>query len=185
MDKQIEVRKLIERRVKEFGIGELNNQRKTIQDQLVKIEEYFQTILSEQKKVKDKTKELAKVNLSTVSSGTHIQRSTIYSNKNTLQVYIEKRIEEVKKEDILEINATNKMKNKNDDMIQLVEGLKQQVVDNFELSLQIQDLENELKLLHSQREDDQKRIFLLEQENFKLQRQLSKINKDKVIPFKK
>lgn len=185
MDQYVEIRRIVEERAKLYGIGELSKQRTIIQEQLLQVEQYFQNLILKQIHVKKKAKELTKINVSTVSLGTNVQRSTIYNNPNTLQIYIDTRIEEIQKEDILGIHKSNKIKHKHDNLNILLEGLQQQVVDNFELILQIRNLETELKSMYSQKEDVQLEFFRLEQENSKLRRQLNSLTKDKISPLKK
>ncbi|MBT2636587.1 hypothetical protein [Bacillus sp. ISL-39] len=185
MDQQSKLKGFVEERARHYGIGEFSNQRTIIQEQLMQIEDYFQKILFEQKQTLKKIKVLTKINVSSVSSATGIQRSTIYNNSNTLQAYIDKRTAEIIKEDILGVNRTQKIKIKNSDFDNLFDGLQQQLVDNFELTIQIQELEKELKSLFQQKEDDYKNIFRLEQENNKLRRLLNNPNKDTVVPLRK
>ncbi|WP_067730759.1 hypothetical protein [Oceanobacillus damuensis] len=183
MGNQPEIRESVKERTKKYGIGELDQQRNNIQEQLIKIEENFQNVISEQNHVKKRVKQLTKHNILSVSEATNIPRATINNNPNTLKFYIEKRIEEIQKEDILGIDKAKQSIEKNEFFSGLVEDFKLQFVERYELELQIEYFEKELKTKLQQIEKLTRDKTELEQENQQLKRQLNKA-KVKVVPIR-
>ncbi|MBG9555682.1 hypothetical protein [Cytobacillus firmus] len=64
-----------------------------------------------------------------------------------------------------------------------IDGLRQKVVDSFEMKLYIEKLEAENKRLIQQIEDRQKDIQKLEIENNKLRKEVADQNNKKIVSF--
>lgn len=87
MDKTVRIREIVDKHVKAYGIGALENQTLKIQEQLIIMEEFIQAFIQEQINITQKLKEYEKINLLSISTGSGVPRSSIYNNPNTLQVY--------------------------------------------------------------------------------------------------
>ncbi|MBR7797625.1 hypothetical protein GT022_16440 [Agaribacter marinus] len=154
-----------------------------VQEQLVQIERFLQKFCTKQKQLNEQIKQHSKLSISSVSSGSNVPRSQINLNISTLKQYIERRIDEIEKADILKINKTEKLRSEKKELDKYVDGLRQQIVDNFELKLYINKLETENRRLILQIEDRQRDIQKLEIENNKLRKEVSKQNNQKIVPF--
>lgn len=177
----IDIKEYVNENTIKFGIGEINNiSSLKIQEQLVQIEEYLQNLRLNQKQLTEQIKQYGKLSILSVSSGANVPRSQINLNTNTLKLYIDKRISEIEKEDILKLKKTGKLKSEKKELDSYIDSLRQQIVDSYEMKLYIKNLEVENKRLIRQLEDRQKDIQKLEIENSKLRRLVSENNKKKV-----
>ncbi|OLN22553.1 hypothetical protein BTO30_09630 [Domibacillus antri] len=184
MDNSIDMKRCVNENTIKYGIGELSEiSSLKIQEQLVQIEEHLQEFRMHQKQLTEQIKQYSKLSISSISSGANVPRSQINLNTNTLKLYIEKRISEIEKEDILKINKNEKLRSEKKELDSYIDGLRQQVVDTFEMKLYIENLEAENKRLIRQLEDRQKDIQKLEIENSKLRKTVNEFNKNKVVSF--
>lgn len=180
----IELKECVNENTLRYGIGELGEISSTkIQEQLILLEEYLQKVCMKQRQLKEQIKQSSKLSISAVSTGAKVPRSQINLNTNTLKLYIEKRIQEIEKEDILNINRTKKLKSEKAELSMYIDGLRQKVVDSFEMKLYIEKLEAENKRLIQQIEDRQKDIQKLEIENNKLRKEVANQNNKKIVSF--
>ena len=193
MDISTNIKKCVNENTIKFGIGKLEKIGSlTIQKQLVQIEEFLQDFCMNQKRLSEQIKQFSKLSISSVSVGAKVPRSQINLNTNTLKFYIESRIMEIEKEDIFNIKKHANLKNEKRELGIHLDGLRQQVVDSFELKLRLEMLESENKRLILQIESRQKDIQKLEEENEKgnekheeknrkLRKGLNKQKKKKII----
>ena len=162
-----------------YGIGELSEiSSLKVQEQLVQIEEYLQEFCMQQKQLIEQIKLYRKLNISSVSSGAEVPRSQINLNKYTLKLYIEKRISEIEKTDLLNLNKYERLKSDKRDLEAYRDGLEQQLVDAYELKVYIEELERTNKRLIGLLEERQKDINKLQIENSNLR---SKVNESKKV----
>ncbi|KXY73124.1 hypothetical protein MKY89_11235 [Bacillus sp. FSL W7-1294] len=184
MEVDINVEECVNINTIKFGIGELKEiSSSTVQKQLVQIEAFLQEFCMHQKQLSEKIKQSRKLSISSVSSGAKVPRSQINLNTNTLKFYIEKRIMEIEKKDILNIMKYERLKSEKRKLESYLNGLRQQIVDSFELKPRLEMLEAENKRLIIQIELRQKDVQKLTEENSKLRKALSDYNKKKIVPF--
>jgi hypothetical protein len=180
----IELEEYVNENTKKYGIGELNEiSSLTIQEQLIRIEGFLQKICIKQEELNEEIKVNSKLSISSVSLGANVPRSQINLNTYTLKLYIENRVQEIKKADILNIDLTKRLKSEKKELTTYINGLRQQVVDTFELNSYIGKLEAENKRLIQQIEYRQEDIQKLELENNKLLKVLNEKDKDKIVPL--
>jgi hypothetical protein len=181
---EIETREYINEKTIEYGIGKLSDiSSPKIQEQLIQIEKFLQKFRDRQKQLIEQIKEFNKLSVSSVSVGSNVPRSQINLNTNTLKLYIEKRISEIEKEDLLKVSKYEKLRSGKRENASYIDGLRQQIVDIFELKSNIESLEVENKRLLRQLGDRQMDIINYEKENSKLRRMINKLNNKKVVPF--
>ncbi|HEF1904225.1 hypothetical protein BK709_27315 [Bacillus thuringiensis serovar shandongiensis] len=184
MDICINIEECVNENTIKFGIGELEGIGSlTVQKQLVKIEEFLQDFCMNQKRLSEQLKQFSKLSISSVSAGAKVPRSQINLNTNTLKFYIENRIMEIEKKDIFNIKKHERLKSEKRELETHLDGLRQQIVDSFELKLRLEMLESENKRLILQMESRQKDVQKLEEENSKLRKALNERNKKKIVPF--
>ncbi|MFD1707530.1 hypothetical protein ACFSCZ_12430 [Siminovitchia sediminis] len=185
MGVEIDISARVNEKTIEYGIGKLNDVSSTkIQEQLVLIEKCLQEFRGEQNRLFEQIKEHSKLSILSVSKETDIKRSQIYKNPKTLKLYVENRISEIKKEDILKVNKLEQLRNDKRELSDHLDRLRQQVVDNFELKQLAEVLEAQNKRLNEQIERRQKDIYKLQKENDSLQKKLNKLNSKNVIPLR-
>ncbi|MGG0739569.1 hypothetical protein [Niallia taxi] len=184
MDIRINIEECVNENTQRYGIGKLNEiSSSKIQKQLVQIEEYFQQFYINQKKLSEQVKEYSKLSILSVSSNAKVSRSQINLNTNTLKLYIENRIKEIEKKDILNTKKHERLKGEKRELGIYLDGLRQQIADSFELKLRIEMLESENKRLILQLESRHKDVRILEEENRKLRKTFNNQNKEKIVPF--
>jgi hypothetical protein len=184
MDIGIEIKEYVNQNTNRFGIGELEEiSSPKIQEQLIQIEVFLQDFCLHQKQLREKTKQYSKLSISSVSSGANVPRSQINLNINTLKLYIENRIMEIRKIDILNIKKYERHRGEKRELEKYTDGLRQQIVDAYELKLRLEMLEVENNRLIGQLELRQKDVQKLEEENSKLRKSLNELNEKKVVLF--
>ncbi|GAE92730.1 hypothetical protein JCM21714_1742 [Gracilibacillus boraciitolerans JCM 21714] len=184
MGNGIDIKSYVNENTIRYGIGEISEiSSLKVQEQLVQIEEYLQKFCMHQKKLTEEIKQFSKLSISFVSSGANVPRSQVNLNFNTLKLYIEKRISEIEKKDLLKINKNERLRIDKRELDMYIDGLRQQVVDTCEMKLYIENLEKENKRLIRQLEDRQKDIQKLEVENSKLRKAVNEANSKKVLPL--
>ncbi|QWH96975.1 hypothetical protein [Bacillus mycoides] len=184
MDISTSIKKSVNENTIKFGIGKLEEIGSlTIQKQLVQIEEFLQVFCVNQKRLSEQIKQFSKLSISSVSVGAKVPRSQINLNTNTLKFYIEYRIMEIEKEDIFNIKKHASLKNEKRELGIHLDGLRQQIVDSFELKLRLEMLEAVNKRLILQMESRQQDVQKLEEENCKLRKALNEQNQKKIVPF--
>ncbi|HFO1035176.1 TPA: hypothetical protein ACHIRZ_004465 [Bacillus paranthracis] len=184
MVNEYEIRNLTKNFIEMFQInsGEFESLRPKIQEQLLQVEAYFQDFIQEQKVMAIRIKN-NKLNLVKVVRESGLQRSTVYNNADTLKKYIEERIYDVEKEDILSIQKNVRQE---EDMFFLrsyLEKLQLQIVEDEVNEIKIEELEYEYSKLNDVNIDLLRQIFELKQENQELQQQLRKIKSKDVVPL--
>ena len=184
MDIGIKIEELVKENTIKFGIGKLNDiSSLTVQKQLVQIEEFLQDFCMDQMRLSEQIKQFSKLSISSVSIGAKVPRSQINLNYNSLKLYIENRIMEIEKKDILTIKKLGRLKSEKRELETYLVGLRQQTVDSFELKIRFEMLEAENKRLIRQMESRHKDVQKLEEENSKLRKTLNEQNKKKIVPF--
>lgn len=182
MENGIKIEQCVNENTVKFGIGKLKEVSSvTVQKQLVQIEEFLQEFCMNQKQFSEQIKRFNKLSISSVSSGAKVPRSQINLNTNTLKLYIENRILEIEKKDILHIKKHVRLKRERRELETHIDGLRQQIVDSFELKLRLEMLEVENKRLIIQIESRQKDVQKLEEQNSMLRKTLSGNNKGKIV----
>ncbi|MDG0876265.1 hypothetical protein L5D93_29170 [Paenibacillus thiaminolyticus] len=181
----IDISERVNEKTIEYGIGKLGDVSSTkIQEQLVRIEKYLQKHRKEQKQLSEQIQKHSKLSILSVSKETNIERSQIYKNPKTLKLYIEERIREIEKEDILKVNKREQLRKDKRELSDYIDCLRQQIVDNFELKQHVEGLEAQNKRLSEQLKRRQKDIYELQMENDKLQKTLNKLNSKNVVPLR-
>lgn len=90
---------------------------------------------------------------------------------------------EIENKDIFNIKKQERLKSEKRELEIHLGGLRQQIVDFFELKLRLEMLEAENKRLILQIELRQKDVYKLAEENSKLQKALNECNKKKIVPI--
>ncbi|MGI8385719.1 hypothetical protein [Robertmurraya sp. P23] len=181
---RINIEECVGKNTIKFGIGELRQiSSLTIQKQLIQIEKFLHEFCMGQKQLSEQIRECSKLSISSVSTGAKVPRSQINLNTNTLKHYIEKRILEIEKKDVLNVKKFERLKSEKRELETYIDGLRQQTVDSFELKLRFEMLEAQNKRLILQMESRQKDVQKLEEENIKLRRVLNEQNPNKVVLF--
>lgn len=184
MDNVINIKECVNENTIKFGIGNLKDiSSLTVQKQLVQIEVFLQEFCLHQKQLSQQIKKFSKLSILSVSLGAKVPRSQINLNINTLKLYIENRIMEIEKKDILEIKMHARLKSEKRELEKYLDGLQQQIVDAFELKLHLEGLESENNRLIRQMESRQKDVQKLEEENSKLRKYLREYNQKKILPI--
>lgn len=153
MGERSEIINLVEKKTEKFSIGSYNNLKNSIQKNLVKIEKYFQLLEHNHCEIKNNIKKYSKINTLNIAEGSSLSRSTIYANPNTLGVYVEERIKEIKENDILGIEKVKLLKEEKREFTHLFEGLKQNIIETHFQTLKIEELESEVQALNSEKEN--------------------------------
>ncbi len=184
MDIDIDIKECVNQNTNRFGIGELREISSTkIQEQLVQIEVFLQEFCRHQKELSGQIKQSSKLTVLSISLGAKVPRSQINLNINTLKLYLENRIMEIEKEDILNTKKYEELKSEKRRLKKYLDELQQKIVDAFELKLRLEMLEAKNKRLILHLESRQKDVQKLEEENSKLRKALSEYNKKKVVQF--
>lgn len=185
MDNGINIKECVNESTFKFGMGKLDEiSSVTVQNQLVQIEEFLQDFCMNQKRLREQIKPLSKLSISSVSVGARVPRSQINLNTNTLKLYVQNRILEIEKKDILNIKKHERLKSERRGLESHLDGLRQQIVDSFEIKLRLEMLEAENKRLIIQMESRQRDVQKLEEEKNKLLQAMSVYNKEKIVPYK-
>ncbi|PEC46362.1 hypothetical protein [Bacillus sp. AFS096315] len=184
MDNSINIEESVNENTIIYGIGKLEEINSlTVRKQLIQIEEFLQEFCTYQKQLSQQINQFSKLTISSVSEGAKVPRSQIYSKINTLKLYIENRIIEINKKDILNTKKFEKLKCERHELETYLYGLRLQVLDFVELKLRLEMLEVENKRLIQLMESRQKDVQKLEEENSRLIKTLSKYNDKKIVPI--
>jgi len=135
-----------EERLKQFDLGDLNGYKESTQEQFITIEQYFLEI---EERINKALEEIKSVNLNIrgICSAINISKSTVYNNPNTLRLYIEKRIQEIEKQDLLSKNKHIKTQER---ISELENFLDRTIIDQIEF--------NNLKITNKELEDEVTRL---------------------------
>ncbi|MBJ8054421.1 hypothetical protein JDS87_21340 [Bacillus cereus] len=117
-------------RLKQFNLGNLNRYKEGTQEQFITIERYF---LETEKRINKALKEVKSINFNIrgVSNAINISKSTVYNNPNTLRLYIEKRIDDIEKQDLL---SKNKQRKTQERMSELENFIDKAIIDQIEFN---------------------------------------------------
>ncbi|SDM41634.1 hypothetical protein [Bacillus sp. OK048] len=133
-------------RLKQFGMSNFEQYNENTQEQFITIEKYF---LEVEERIKKALEEINSINFNMrgVCLAINISKSTVYNNPNTLRLYIEKRIDNIEKLDLLPKNKQEKTQKRMSDL----EGfLDRAIIDQIEfnnLKLQNEELRAEVNRL--------------------------------------
>jgi len=133
-------------RLKQFGMNDFNQYKENTQEKFIAIEKYF---LEVEDRINKAVKELNSINFNMrgVCNAINISKSTVYNNHNTLRLYIEKRIEDIEKQDLLPKNKQEKTQKR---MSELEDFLDRAIIDQIEfnnLKLQNEHMQAEVNRL--------------------------------------
>ena len=96
--------------LKQFNLGDLSLYKESTREQFITIEQYF---LETEERINKTLKEIKSINLNIrgICKAISISKSTVYNNPNTLRLYIEKRIDDIEKQDLLSKIKKEKLRN--------------------------------------------------------------------------
>jgi len=176
-------------RLKQFDLGELNRYKEITQEQFITIEQYFLETEDRLNKALEEIKSI-NFNIRGICNSINISKSTIYNNPNTLRLYIEKRINDIEKQDLLSKNKHEKTQER---MSELEEFLDKAIIDQIEfnnfkvhneqLHSEVNKLAEKNQLLSLERAELVKKINDMELELRKLRNKKGNVvsfNEDKV-----
>lgn len=115
-------------RLKQFGLGVLIHYKENTQEQFFTIEQYF---LEKEAHLKEILEDIKSINFNIrgICKETNISKSTVYNNPNTIRLYIEKRIEDIEKQDILFKNQKEKSQER---ITEIEDFLDKAIIDQIE-----------------------------------------------------
>lgn len=133
--------------LKQFGLGELNYYKQNTQEQFITIEQYF---LEKEERLKEILEEIKSINFNIrgICEEINISKSTVYNNRNTLLLYIEKRIEDIEKQDLL---FKNKQEKSQERITEIEDFLDKAIIDQIEY--------NNLKVYNEHLQDELNRVI--------------------------
>ncbi|MGE8055856.1 hypothetical protein ACQKOD_18275 [Bacillus mycoides] len=116
--------------LKQFNLGDLSLYKESTREQFITIERYF---LETQERINKTLKEINSVNFNIrgICKAINISKSTVYNNSNTLRLYIEKRIEDIEKQDLL---SKNKQRKTQERMSELENFIDKSIIDQIEFN---------------------------------------------------
>lgn len=117
-------------RLQQFNLGDLSRYKESTQEQFITIEQYF---LETEKRMNTAFKEIKSIDLNIrgICNAINISKSTVYNNPNTLRLYIEKRVDDIEKQDLFSKNKQKKVQKR---MSELEEFLERSIIDQIELN---------------------------------------------------
>lgn len=179
-----EITSFINQYLKKYGIGngDFSTLRPKIQEQLVNLETFFQERLEAQNQLANQIRD-SKLNLLRVVKGTGIQKSSVYNNPDILKKYIEERIYEIQKEDVLSLYKTEKQGNDFDELKSYLETTRNVLIESEIYEAKIRELESEIRELNGINLSMAHEINRLNSENSTLRNQLSKVGRGNIISF--
>jgi chromosome segregation ATPase len=126
--------------LKECGITQ--DLGKSTKEQLLNIEKYF---IECEKEIESAIKKIHDINLTVrgISKAIGIGKSTIYNNPTTLKIYIEKRQEQIQKQDIFSEKRIEKLEEKNKNLNSLLEKMKVNIINHHLLENEVENLKEE------------------------------------------
>jgi hypothetical protein len=119
-----------EDRLKQFNLGGLNRYNENTQEQFITIEQYF---LETEERIIKALEEIKSINLNVrgICDATNISKSTVYNKKNTLRLYIEKRIEDIENQDLF---SKSKQEKTQERLSELEAFLDKNIIDQIEFN---------------------------------------------------
>lgn len=116
--------------LKQLNLGELNRYKESTQEQFITIEQYF---LETEERINKAIDEIKSINLNMrgVCTSINISKSTVYNNPNTLRLYIEKRIDDIERQDFFSKNKQEKTRER---MSELEDFLDRAIIDQIEFN---------------------------------------------------
>ncbi|MDY8161899.1 hypothetical protein [Bacillus thuringiensis] len=116
--------------LKQFNLGDLSFYKESTQEQFFTIERYF---LETEERINKTLKEIKSVNFNIrgICRAINISKSTVYNNPNTLRLYIEKRIDDIEKQDLL---SKNKQRKTQERMSELENFIDKVIIDQIEFN---------------------------------------------------
>lgn len=147
--------------------GDFLNLKPKLQEQLIQIEHYIYSSVLKQQQLLEEIKN-TNLNVLTVVKGSGLQRSSVYNHADILKKYIEVRIKEVEKEDILSLNKSNKQKEELQILKEYMDNLQNNLIDNEILESKNDELEKEVLRLNKIQESLIKEMNDLKKENKEL-----------------
>ncbi|MBM7607248.1 uncharacterized small protein (DUF1192 family) [Lysinibacillus composti] len=157
--------------------------RPKLKEQLIKAEYYIQYNIQKQKEIANEIKN-NKLNILNVAEKAGIPRSSIYKSKEILEKYIEGRIEQVQKEDILSLHKLSRQKKSIDELNEFIEKVQIHLIETEILEYKINELEQQVKSLNITNQDLISREYRAQQEIERLKLQLRKAGVTNIVNFK-
>ncbi|HDR4695489.1 hypothetical protein ABR775_14585 [Bacillus cereus] len=116
--------------LKKFNLGDLSLYKESTREQFITIERYFLEI---EEQINRTLKEIKSINFNIrgICKTINISKSTVYNNPNTLLLYIEKRIDEIEKQDLL---SKNKQRKTQERMAELENFIDKAILDQIEFN---------------------------------------------------
>ncbi|MGO4348134.1 hypothetical protein AB4Z45_21820 [Paenibacillus sp. MCAF9] len=153
-----------------------------VKEKFNKIETYIQDFIQQQCNLSKAIKK-SKLTLLDVSQGSGISRSSIYAKADILKKYIDERIGEIEREDILSLNEKGKLENELHQLREYTRKLEIHIIENVILENKIEQLEKQLKHLNDSKEIYSQEVAKLMNENDSLKYRIRKLEKNNVIPL--
>lgn len=174
-----EIKNAVMQCIKKYNIknGDFSKLSDKLTEQLILFESYIQGFLEKQKELKSERKKYGKLTLLNAVEGAGLPRSTVYYNKDTLKIYIEERLKEVEKEDVLNISKMAKLQEDFEELKSYLQKFQKNLVENQFLEMKIKELENELAQVNVINETMALDLSKKTQENEKLKFELQKNKK--------
>lgn len=116
--------------LKQFNLGELNHYKESTQEHFIEIERFFQIT---EERITKSLEEIKSINFNIrgVCNAVKISKSTVYNNPNTLLLYIENRISNIEKQDLLSKNKQGKTRER---ITELERFLDKAIIDQIEFN---------------------------------------------------
>ena len=136
----------IQKRLNQFNMNVFDQYKENTQEQFVTIERYF---LESEERLNKALEEIKYINFNIrgICKAINISKSTVYNNPNTLRLYIEKRIEDHEKLDLLTKSKQEKTQVR---ISELENFLDKAIIDQIEfnnIKMYNENLEKEVNLL--------------------------------------
>lgn len=119
-----------EERLKQYNLGELSYFKDSTQEQYIVIEKYF---LESEARIKKTVEDMKSINFNMrgICNEINISKSTIYNNPNTLRLYIENRIADIEKQDMMLKYKNDKARER---ISELESFLNKSIIDQIEFN---------------------------------------------------
>jgi hypothetical protein len=119
-----------EEHLRQYNLGELAHYKDSTQEQFIMIEKYF---LAAESRIKRAIEEMKSINFNMrgICNEINISKSTVYNNPNTLRLYIENRIADIEKQDMLLKNKNDKARER---ISELESFLSKTIIDQIEFN---------------------------------------------------
>ncbi|MCM3390491.1 hypothetical protein M3649_20605 [Ureibacillus chungkukjangi] len=166
----------------EINNGDYEGLSPKLKEQLFKAEYYIQQNIEKQKEIYKEIKN-NKLNILNIAEKAGIPRSSVYKSKDTLEKYINGRIVEVDKEDILSLHRLTRQKKSLVELNEFIEKIQNHLIETEILEYRIFELEQQIKSLIISNQDLISREYKAQQENESLKIQLRKAGISNVLNF--